>query len=213
MKSIRIANKSVSAVVYGYGIAEIENEATVVYLDLAPQHPKVIGAIWASLVNGAREWVRLTDENTDETRLVRGLNRRYHRLTMDAPRIAGRARPKHIRLVAPLACQVEKLTRPFVVLDWSWNDTTGQTQHLCSATGLAAMLERDTPLPILIGWGEYSAGGGPGAQLRHAAHSRRPGARRLVDRQGAVGRNHQSRHPLGPDQSHVTHQTRQSTRR
>ena len=155
MKSIRIANNSVSAVVYGYGIAEIENEATVVYLDLAPQHPKVIGAIWASLVNGAREWVRLTDENTDETRLVRGLNRRYHRLTMDAPRIAGRARPKHIRLVAPLACQVEKLTRPFVVLDWSWNDTTGQTQHLCSATGLAAMLERDTPLPILIGWGEY----------------------------------------------------------
>jgi hypothetical protein len=53
MKSIRIANNSVSAVVYGYAIAEIENEATVVYLDLAPQHPKVIGAIWASLVNGA----------------------------------------------------------------------------------------------------------------------------------------------------------------
>ena len=155
MKSIRISNNSVSAVVYGYGVAEIEGEATVVYLDLAPQHPKVIGAIWASLVNGAREWLRLNDENTDKSRLVRGLNRRYHRLTMDAPRIAGRARPKHIRLVAPLACQVEKLTRPFVVLDWCWNDATGQAQHLCPATSLAAMLERDTPLPILMGWGEY----------------------------------------------------------
>ena len=50
---------------------------------------------------------------------MRGLNRRYHRLAMDAPRIAGRARPKHLRLVAPLACQVEKLTRPFVALGWT----------------------------------------------------------------------------------------------
>jgi hypothetical protein len=166
MQSIRIANNSVSAVVYGYGVAEIDSEATVVYLDLAPQHPKVIGAIWASLVNGAREWVRLNDENTGETRLVRGLSRRYHRLTMDAPRIAGRARPKHIRLVAPLACQVEKLTRPFVVLDWCWHDAAGQPQHLDSATSLAAMLERDTPLPILIEWGDYLL---TEAQARHCA--------------------------------------------
>ena len=155
MKTIRIANNSVSAVVYGYALADLDGERTVVYLDLAPQHPKVLGAIWASLVNGAREWLRLADENTGETHLVRGLNRRYHRLAMDAPRIAGRARPKHLRLVAPLACQVEKLTRPFVALGWCWHDTTGQAHHLDPATSLAAMLERFTPLPILIGWGDY----------------------------------------------------------
>jgi hypothetical protein len=155
MNSIRIANNSVSAVVYGYGLADFDGERTVIFLDLAPQHPKVLGAIWASLVNGAREWLRLTDENTGETHLVRGLNRRYHRLAMDAPRIAGRARPKHLRLVAPLACQVEKLTRPFVALGWSWQDSGGETRSLCPATSLAAMLERYTPLPICIGWGEY----------------------------------------------------------
>jgi len=155
MKSIRIANNSVSAVVYGYALADLDGERTVIYLDLAPQHPKLLGAIWASLVNGAREWLRLADENTGETYLVRGLNRRYHRLVADAPRIAARARPKHLRLVAPLACQVEKLTRPFVALGWSWQDAGGQAQHLCPATTLAAMLERNTPLPILVGWGEY----------------------------------------------------------
>lgn len=155
MKTIRIANNSVSAVVYGYALADLDGERTVIYLDLAPQHPKVLGAIWASLVNGNREWLRLADENTGETHLVRGLNRRYHRLAMDAPRIAGRARPKHLRLVAPLACQVEKLTRPFVALGWCWQDANGQAQHLGPATSLAAMLERYTPLPILIGWGDY----------------------------------------------------------
>ncbi len=155
MNSIRIANNSVSAVVSGYALADLDGERTVIYLDVAPQHPKVLGAIWASLVNGAREWLRLTDENNGEIHLVRGLNRRYHRLAMDAPRIAGRARPKHLRLVAPLACQVEKLTRPFVALGWTWQDAGGEVRSLCPATSLAAMLERNTPLPVLIGWGEY----------------------------------------------------------
>jgi hypothetical protein len=155
MQSIRITNNSVSAVVYGYGLAELDGELTVVYLDLAPQHPKTLGAIWASLVNGAREWLRLVDENTGATHLVRGLHRRYHRLAADAPRIASRARPKHLRLVAPLACQVEKLTHPFVALSWSWHDEADRPQQLCPAQALAAMLEQSTPLPIRMGWGEY----------------------------------------------------------
>ena len=158
MKSIRIANNSVSAVVYGYSLAEIENEVTVIYLDLAPQHPKVIGAIWASLVNGAREWLRLTDENTDETRLVRGLNRRYHRLTMDAPRIAGRARPKFMRLLAPALVKFDAAEfglKPFYAGAWSWRDSQGICQQMPPATALAAMLERGTHLPIRIGWGPY----------------------------------------------------------
>jgi len=153
--SIRIANSSVSVVVSGYGIADFDGEATVIYLDIAPQHPKVIGAIWASLVNGTKEWLRLSDEQTGQTLHIRGLNRRYVRLTMDAPRLAGRARPKHLRLIAPCACQIETLTRPFVVLAWTWTDTDGLEHRLSPDMSLAAMLERHTPLPVLMAWGEY----------------------------------------------------------
>ena len=155
MSAIRIANNSVSAVLSGYAIAEIESEPTVVYLDIAPQHPKVVGAIWASLVNGAKEWLRLSDEQTGQSLTVRGLNRRYHRLTVDAPRVAGRARPRHVRLIAPLACQIEQINRPFVALAWTWTDPEGEEHHLTPATSLAAMLEHHTPLPILLHWGEY----------------------------------------------------------
>jgi hypothetical protein len=155
MSTIRIANTSVSVVISGYAIAEIEGEPTVVYLDIAPQHPKSVGAVWASLVNGAKESLRLSDGQTDQSLTVQGLARRYHRLTVDAPRVAGRARPKHVRLIAPLACQIEHLTRPFVVLAWTWTDPEGQEHRLTPATSLAAMLEHHTPLPILLDWSEY----------------------------------------------------------
>jgi len=154
--AIRIANQSVSAVAHSYALALLDGQSPVViWLDLAPQHPKVSGAIWASLVNGTREWLRLSDDQTGQTHAVRGLGRRYHRLTIDAPHLAGRARPKHLRLVAPCACQIEALTKPFVVLAWTWRDTDGQSHRLSAATSLAAMLERYTPLPILLSWGEY----------------------------------------------------------
>jgi len=155
MGVIRIANNSVSVVVYSYGVAEIEGESIVVYLELAPQHPKAVGAIWASLVNGTKEKLVISDPEAGESLIVRGLNRRYHRLTMDAPRIAGRARPKHLRLVAPLACQIERLSKPFVTLAWQWKDHAGVEHSLSPATSLAAMLERYSPLPILIEWGDY----------------------------------------------------------
>jgi hypothetical protein len=155
MESIRFANNSVSAVISGYGLAEIDGEATVIFLDIAPQHPKVVGAIWASLVNGTKEWLHLSDEHAEQALNVRGLNRRYHRLTIDAPRLAGRARPKHLRLVAPCACQIESLTQPFVVLAWHWRDDNGKACTLSPALSLAAMLERYTPLPILMAWGDY----------------------------------------------------------
>ena len=155
MSVVRIANNSVSVVVYSYGVAEIEGEAIVVYLELAPQHPKAVGAIWASLVNGTKEKLVISDDEKGESLIVRGLNRRYHRLTMDAPRIASRARPKHIRLVAPLACQIEKLSKPFVALAWQWKDHAGGKHSLSPATSLAAMLENNSPLPILIEWGDY----------------------------------------------------------
>ena len=48
--SIRITNNSVSAVVRSFALAPLDQGDTIVWLELAPQHPKVIGAIWASLV-------------------------------------------------------------------------------------------------------------------------------------------------------------------
>lgn len=155
MGVIRIANSSVSVVVSGYGVAEIRGEPVVVYLDIAPQHPKAMGAIWANLVSGTKEKLVISDDQVGESFFVRGLARRYHRLAMDAPRIAGRARPKHIRLVAPMACQIDSLTKPFVALAWQWRDHAGVEHSLTPATSLAAMLERSSPLPVLISWGEY----------------------------------------------------------
>ena len=126
--SIRLANNSVSVVVRGYAIAlwpiedkrpgkntqdtakEVYREPVLVWVDIAPQHPKALNAIWASLVNGTGEYLDIYDRTTNEQQRARGLNRRYHRLQADAPRLAGRARPKHLRLIAPVAlsCPVQK---------------------------------------------------------------------------------------------------------
>ncbi len=156
--SIRITNNSVSAVVRSYGIAPLTEGNTLVWLELAPQHPKVIGAIWASLVNGSREFLRLRDDDTDQTFTARGLNHRYLRKTMDAPRIAGRARPKFMRLIAPAMVKLDTATfskKPFYAGAWRWHDSPGVSQQLAPATALAAMLEQGTHLPIRIGWGPH----------------------------------------------------------
>jgi hypothetical protein len=156
--SIRITNNSVSAVVRSFALAALDEGDTIVWLELAPQHPKVIGAIWASLVNGTREFLRLRDDDTDQTYTARGLNHRYVRKTMDAPRIAGRARPKFMRLVAPAMVKLDAATfgkKPFFASAWRWTDGQGVSQQLAPATALAAMLEQGTPLPIRIGWGPY----------------------------------------------------------
>jgi hypothetical protein len=80
------------------------------------------------------------------TYLARGLQRRYRRLASDAPRLAGRARPKHLRLIAPEVSRVEDYTQPFIALDWP---------GLPVSVALAAMLEQGTPYPMQIGWGDY----------------------------------------------------------
>jgi hypothetical protein len=156
--SIRITNNSVSAVVRSFAIAPLDEGETIVWLELVPQHPKVIGAIWASLVNGTREFLRLRDDETGESHVARGLNSRYVRKTMDAPRIAGRARPKFMRLVAPTMIKFDAASfgkKPFYAGAWRWQDSQGVSQQLTSATALAAMLEQGTHLPIRIGWGPY----------------------------------------------------------
>ncbi len=164
--SIRISNDSLSVLVCGFAIArwadekalqeaqkkeqpvpDDERENVIVWLDLAPNHPKVLNAIWATLVNGGSSEVRLTDFDSQmPTYLARGLQRRYRRLASDAPRLAGRARPKQLRLIAPEASCVEDYTRPFIALDW---------HGLPASVALAAMLEQGTPYPMQIGWGDY----------------------------------------------------------
>ena len=143
--SIRITNNSVSAVVRSFAIAPLDEGDTIVWLELAPQHPKVIGAIWASLVNGTREFLKLRDDESGQAYTARGLNSRYLRKTMDAPRIAGRARPKFLRLVAPAMVKLDAVTfgkKPFFAGAWRWTDSQGVSQQLAPATALAAMLDR-----------------------------------------------------------------------
>jgi hypothetical protein len=165
MPTIRIYNNSVSAVVRSYAVAPTDKACPartcgagtgeqsrranlVVWLELAPQHPKVISAIWASLINGTKEQLGIRDETSDESTslIVEGLHRRYLRLTADAPRLAGRAKPKFLRLIAPEAVRIEKRDRDFYALAWP---------RLTAGTALAAMLESGTPYPIRIGWGDY----------------------------------------------------------
>ncbi len=156
--SIRITNNSVSAVVRSFAIAPLDEGNTLVWLELAPQHPKVIGAIWASLVNSTREFLRLRDDETGESHVARGLNSRYVRKTMDAPRIAGRARPKFMRLIAPAMIRFDAASfgkKPFYAGAWRWLDSQGASQQLAPATALGAMLEQGTHLPVRIGWGPY----------------------------------------------------------
>ena len=162
--SIRLANNSISVVVCGYAIAqwpmedkkpgkdaagqakEVDRQPVLVWVDIAPQHPKALNAIWASLVNGTGEFLDLYDRDSDQRLRARGLNRRYHRLHADAPMLAARARPKMLRLIAPEACRITDHTQPFVVLNWP---------NLPCGTALAAMLEQGSPYPIRIGWGDY----------------------------------------------------------
>lgn len=54
--TIRIRNDSTSAVVGGYAV---DSHNTLVWLELAPQHPKTIGAIWADLVVQQRPCLQL----------------------------------------------------------------------------------------------------------------------------------------------------------
>lgn len=140
----RIYNKSVSAVALSYALAKHDDELVVVWLELAPQHQAVLKAIWATLVNNTTEQLAIRDGET--THDVDGLHRRYLRLTADAPRLAGRARPKFLRLVAPEAVKVDNSTNGFIALAWP---------GISAGVALAAMLEQGTSLPIRIGWGDY----------------------------------------------------------
>jgi hypothetical protein len=143
--TIRIRNDSTSAVVRGYAV---DSHHTVIWLEMAPQHPKTIGAIWADLVQAQHPWLTLGDNDVVGSGLaVRGLGSRYERLAADAPELAlgHNARPRFLRLIAPCSLKASE-KEPFFTFPWPGMD---------AATALAAMLERDTRWPVQIGWGKY----------------------------------------------------------
>lgn len=89
--TIRIRNDSTSAVVRGYAV---DSHNTLVWLELAPQHPKTIGAIWADQVVQQRPWLQLGDfdvagssqSHRSAVRAVCGLSSRYERLMAETPK-------------------------------------------------------------------------------------------------------------------------------
>ncbi|HQF63975.1 MAG TPA: hypothetical protein PK150_07225 [Anaerolineaceae bacterium] len=149
--TITISNDSAS--VFARGYAHTEN-GLIVWLEIAPQHPKLTGAIWASLVSGHHPYLQLKDGDKGLGKAVYGLGRAYTRLEADAPTLAvandgGKAtaaRAKLTRLVAPEAIKPILLDQPFYVLAWP---------GLTPETVLAATLEKAAPYPIRIEWGQY----------------------------------------------------------
>jgi hypothetical protein len=121
--TITISNDSAS--VFARGYAHTEN-GLIVWLEIAPQHPKLTGAIWASLVSGHHPYLQLKDSDKGLGKVVYGLGRAYTRLEADAPTLAvanvgGKttaARAKMTRLVAPEAIKPASLDQPFYVLAW-----------------------------------------------------------------------------------------------
>jgi len=70
--TIRIRNDSTSAVVRAYAL---DSRNTIIWLELAPQHPKTIGAIWADLVVEQRPWFQLGDFDVVGTGRLRSQRR------------------------------------------------------------------------------------------------------------------------------------------
>lgn len=143
--TIRISNASAEALVRSYAHTK---EGLLVWLELAPLHPKIIGAIWADLVKNHRSYLQLEDEEKGVGKVVYGLGHAYIRLEMDALALAvgHNARAKLTRLIAPEAIRPDSLDAPFYVFGWP---------GLASETVLAATLEKVAPYPVQIGWGAY----------------------------------------------------------
>jgi hypothetical protein len=143
--TILIDNHSVSAIVRGYAHTQ---EGLIVWLELAPQHPKVIGAIRAELTSNTRKYMQLHDDEKGHHKAVYGLGRGYICLTAEAPQLAvgHRAKAQLLRMIAPEAVKPEDVNQPFYALAWPGIDP---------ATALATTLERRSPYPMQIGWGQY----------------------------------------------------------
>ncbi len=146
-----LANESAQVYLRSYAHTE---DGLLVWLEIAPQHPKLTGAIWASLVNGHRAYLQLKDSDKGVGKNVYGLSSAYLRLEADAPNLvvaagvgrAAAARPKLLRLIAPEAVKPASLDEPFYILAWP---------GLKPEIVLAAALEKAAPYPVRIEWGQY----------------------------------------------------------
>jgi hypothetical protein len=143
--TIHISNQSVSAVVQGYAHTR---DGLIVWLEIAPQHPKVVGAVRAELTSNTRRYLQMRDDEVGRSKMVYGLGRGYLNLTADAPQLAvgQRSRAQLLRMICPEAVKPEDVSRPFYALAWPGLDP---------ATSLVATLERHSPFPVKIGWGPY----------------------------------------------------------
>ncbi len=143
--SIYISNNSVSAIVQGYVYTQ---EGLIVWMEIAPQHPKVVGAIRAELTSNTRRYLHLRDDEVGRGKMVYGLGHGYINLIADAPQLAvgHRAKAQLLRMISPEAVKPEDVTQQFYALAWP---------GLELATSLTATLERSSPFPIQIGWGLY----------------------------------------------------------
>ncbi len=147
-KTITISNDSAAVFVRGYAHTA---SGQIIWLEIAPQHPKLTGAIWASLVSSHHPYLHLEDSDRGLGKAVYGLGRAYTRIEADAPHLAvahdgGKARARLTRLIAPEAIQPIALDQPFYSLAWP---------GLAPEVVLAAALEKTSPYPVLIEWGTY----------------------------------------------------------
>jgi len=152
--AIRISNSSAAAWVRGYVRTE---DGMIVWLEMAPQHPKVIGAIWAEMVANQRRYLQLGDHEKGVSRPVYGIAHAYERLEAEAPGLAvgHGANAKLLRLIAPEAIpnRVRDVSGKFFVLEWP--NPKVPAQMITPAIILAATLEQKAAFPVQIGWGEY----------------------------------------------------------
>lgn len=145
--STRISNGSVSAFVYGFACTD---DGLVVWLDIAPQHPKTVGAIRSEMTSNTRKYMRITHHDEGVNQTVYGLGRGYINLSVDAPLMATgpRGKAQHLRMMAPAAVRPESVNDEFYSLAWPQEGIT-------AATALAATLERYSPYPMRLAWGAY----------------------------------------------------------
>ena len=150
--SITIKNDSVSTVVAGYACTP---SGLVVWLDLAPQHVKVVGAIRAELTSNTRRYLRIFDREQERNLTVYGLGRGYLNLTADAAQLAvgPRAKAQMLRMIAPEAVQPEDTQAEFYALAWpqaAWSQAASPRRRPWPRPWNAIRT-----FPMRIEWGEY----------------------------------------------------------
>jgi len=142
-----LQNESVTAELISYALMNTNGGNELVWAEFAPSYPKVIAAVWASLVTNTAKSLMLADSEAAHTWYIQPLKRAYRRYEVDCPDLSAgtTGRPKFVRLVHPNVGKTEQ-GEDFYVLD--------RFQHT-PAQLLAATLEYNTNCPVLIGWGEY----------------------------------------------------------